>query len=96
MVGFVILVIGKKIAGENKDKIVSATILAFDKYGTADIKYITLPLVIVAFGMFSSLLGLLSNLVFKAEPATMLRNAPYVAIAALLVSSYAYLHYMNF
>lgn len=74
--------------------IISSTILAINGYGL-NIPYITLPLMLVSFGLMSSIIGLLSNLVFRFEPATMLRNAPYIAILGLLGSSYCYLSYLK-
>ncbi len=57
--------------------------------------YATLPLVLAALGMGSSVFGLLSNLVLKSEPAAMLRNATYVAIVAFLGSTYWYIGHMG-
>ena len=54
---------------------------------------ITLPLMLAAFGLISSLVGLCANLVIKSEPSRMLSNATYFAIAALVVSSYGYITY---
>jgi K(+)-stimulated pyrophosphate-energized sodium pump len=51
-----------------------------------------LPITLAALGLASSLIGLLSNLLFVAEPATMLRNATYFAIGAFLIASYFYIH----
>lgn len=53
--------------------------------------YATLPLVLAALGMFSSVIGLLSNLVLRFEPAAMLRNATYVAIVTFLGGTYWYI-----
>jgi len=53
--------------------------------------YVTLPLMLSAFGMVSSVIGLFSNLVFRCEPAAMLRNATYVAIIAFLGCVYWYI-----
>lgn len=74
--------------------VVSSTILAINVY-QSNLVYITLPLMISVGGMFGSLLGLASNLVMRLEPASMLRNATYVAIVGLIASSYAYMHYMQ-
>jgi K(+)-stimulated pyrophosphate-energized sodium pump len=51
-----------------------------------------LPITLAALGLASSLVGLLSNLLITAEPATMLRNATYFAIGAFLLASYGYIH----
>lgn len=72
--------------------IASSIIIAMSSYGN-DLTYITLPLMLAAFGLGSSVLGLLSNLLLKLEPARMLNNATYVAITALLISSYTYVQY---
>ncbi len=75
--------------------IVSATILALNQYHASHLGYATLPLVIVSIGMVGSLVGLVSNLIVKQHPATMLRNATYIAIAVLLAGSYGYIWYMG-
>jgi K(+)-stimulated pyrophosphate-energized sodium pump len=63
--------------------IVSTAILAI---GSAmDAEYIIFPLVLAGIGLLVLLLVLLFNLVLRCEPAAMLRNATYVAIAAFLV-----------
>lgn len=71
---------------------VSSIILGTDMYGL-NLVYITLPVMLSVFGIFGSVLGLLSNLVFRMEPALMLRNATYIAIAFLLGTSYWYIQY---
>lgn len=69
---------------------VSSIILATTAYA-GDVAYLSLPLVLAALGLVSSVVGLLSNMIFKAEPAAMLRNATYIAIALFLGSSYGYM-----
>ena len=69
---------------------VSAIILAITLHADQPL-YVTLPLVLATIGLTSSAVGLLSNLVFKAQPAAMLRNATYVAIIAYLAGAYWYL-----
>lgn len=69
---------------------VSAIILAITLHADQPL-YVTLPLVLATIGLASSAVGLLSNLVFKAQPAAMLRNATYVAIIAYLAGAYWYL-----
>ncbi len=54
--------------------LVAAMILALDAF-PGEISYISLPLILAAIGLICSLIGLLSNLVPKFEPAAMLRNA---------------------
>lgn len=75
--------------------LVSSIILALNTGSEADIRLVTLPLVLSSIGLLSSLVGLLSNLFLKFEPAAMLRNATYVAIAGFLVGTYCYLSYVG-
>lgn len=82
---------GADIYESNIGALVSATILAMSSY-TGDIRYIMFPTVLAGIGLLSSIFGLLSNLVLRAEPAAMLRNATYIAIAAFLGITYGYMH----
>ena len=66
---------------------VSAIILALTAH-TGDFRYIAFPIVLSVIGLFSSVLGLASNLVLNMEPAAMLRNATYIAIAAFIGGAY--------
>lgn len=75
--------------------IVSSTILAIASFGQSELNMVILPLVLAALGIVSSLVGLLSNLVLRFEPAAMLRNATYVAIAVFLAQVYGYIHWMR-
>ena len=68
--------------------IVSTAILAIGS-GLAP-EYIIFPLILAGIGLVSSIVGLLFNLVLRSEPAAMLRNATYVAIAVFLVATYLY------
>lgn len=68
----------------------SAMILAMGVYGT-DVRYVLLPITLSAIGLISSMFGLFSNLVLRLEPAAMLRNATYIAIAVFMGASYAYM-----
>lgn len=74
--------------------LVSSIILGLNAYGTT-IVYITLPLMLAVFGLGGSLIGLLSSLIVKANPAAMLRNATYFAIVFLLATSYYYMRFME-
>lgn len=74
--------------------LVASIILGIDAYGTS-LQYISLPLMLAVFGLGGSLIGLLSNLVLRTNPAAMLRNATYVAIVCLLAGSYYYLNYFQ-
>ncbi|MCF7900066.1 sodium-translocating pyrophosphatase [Candidatus Babeliales bacterium] len=73
---------------------VASIILGLSMYA-GNVHYSTLPLVLAAFGMVSSVFGLLSNLLLKAEPASMLRNSTYIAIGAFLLSVYWYIGFVN-
>ncbi len=70
---------------------VSSTILAYTGH-SSQITYVTLPLMLAAIGLASSVVGLVSNLIFKAEPDAMLRNATYIAIGLFLALSGVYMH----
>ena len=59
----------------------------------SDMSFMLLPIMISAFGLLGSVIGLFSNLFLRFSPAAMLRNATYVAIAFLLASTYAYMRY---
>jgi K(+)-stimulated pyrophosphate-energized sodium pump len=72
---------------------VAAIILAFSNYG--GIKYLSLPLMLSVFGLVGSVFGLLSNFVLKLQPAAMLRNATYIAIAFFVSASVLYINYVN-
>ena len=68
--------------------IVSTAILAIGSQ--MDPEYVMFPLVLAGIGLVSSIVGLLFNLVLRCEPAAMLRNATYVAIAVFLAATYVY------
>jgi len=71
---------------------VSSIILALGSSYSGMISYSSLPLMLAAFGLFSSAFGLISNVILKASPAAMLRNATYVAIIVFLALAYGYLY----
>jgi K(+)-stimulated pyrophosphate-energized sodium pump len=73
---------------------VATVIVASNTYG-GDMTYMLLPVMISAFGLLGSVVGLFSNMFLRFSPAAMLRNATYVAIAFLLVCSYGYMAYMG-
>jgi K(+)-stimulated pyrophosphate-energized sodium pump len=50
---------------------------------------------LAAIGLAGSVVGLLSNLVLKAEPSAMLRNATYIAIGFFLIASGMYMNYVG-
>jgi len=74
--------------------IVSSIILAISTYQGAFI-YTSLPLVLAGLGLVGSVVGLLANLILKAHPAAMLRNATYIAIVVFLGLAYGYLYRTN-
>lgn len=74
---------------------VAAIILATSTFGANAYSYIAFPIILALIGLVSSAGALFSVLFTKAQPATMLRNATYIAIALLLVGTYGYLHAMN-
>jgi K(+)-stimulated pyrophosphate-energized sodium pump len=55
----------------------------------------TLAVVLSAIGLFSSFIGLFMTLVFKAEPAAMLRNSTYFAMLAFVLGSAYYISYVG-
>jgi K(+)-stimulated pyrophosphate-energized sodium pump len=70
---------------------VGAVILATTSVLYSDPIYLRLPLMLAVFGLIGSIVGLLANFVLRLEPAAMLRNASYIAIAVFLALSYYYL-----
>jgi len=73
---------------------IATVIVAQNSYGH-NIAYLLLPVMISAFGLFGSVIGLLSNVFLRFSPSAMLRNATYFAIAFQLIASYAYMTYMG-
>jgi len=73
---------------------VSSIILGITAYGMS-LPYITLPVMLAVIGLGTSVVGLLSNLVLKADPGKMLHNATYVAVILFLGVTYAYLRWMD-
>lgn len=73
---------------------VSSMLLAISAFGQSMV-HITLPLMLATIGLSGSVIGLVSNLILKSEPAAMLRNATYIAIAIFLVGSYGYIYSMG-
>lgn len=73
---------------------ISSILFAIGQF-PGSILHITLPLMISMFGLVGSLGGLFSVLMIRAESATLLRNATYVAILFFLATSYGYMSAMG-
>lgn len=69
---------------------VASIILAVHFYGH-NTAYVSLPIMLAALGLLGSVVGLLSNLVIKAEPITMLMNATNISLGAFLIATFAYM-----
>lgn len=74
--------------------IISAMMLAltFD-HGTS--LYVLLPLILSGIGLISSLLGVASNIFFKADPATLLKQATYVTLTLFTLFSWAAIYFLK-
>jgi len=70
---------------------IASMILAIEGY-SGNLLYISLPIVLSAIGLIGSIVGLLSVFVIRTKLASMLHNATYVAIAAFVAGSYAYIN----
>jgi K(+)-stimulated pyrophosphate-energized sodium pump len=73
---------------------VSAIVLSLHEFGS-DVVYIMLPIVLSAIGLLGSLVGILFNLVLRAQPAAMLRNATYVSMVVFAAGAYGYISYFG-
>lgn len=69
---------------------IGSIVLALNSYGNV-FEYITLPLILVVLGLVGSLVGLVSNALFKVSPSSMLRNATYIAIVVFIGLAYYYM-----
>jgi K(+)-stimulated pyrophosphate-energized sodium pump len=69
---------------------VSTIVLASLKY-PGQMLYITLPLMISAFGLIGSMIGLFATLTLRASSAALLRNATFIAVGFFTLTSYAYI-----
>lgn len=72
--------------------LVSTMILGIEQFGMS-LPHITLPLMLAVFGLAGSVVGLLSSLVLRLEPSSMLNCASYIAVSVLIGGSYIYLSY---
>lgn len=73
---------------------VASILLGTTMYGT-QLAYLTLPVMLAAFGMFGSVAGLFLTSLVRLAPAVMLRIANYIAIAVLLIASYFYIAHLK-
>lgn len=73
---------------------VATIIVAHARYGN-NLEYMLLPVMLSAFGLLSSAIALFANYYMRYSPAAMLRNATYISIAFLLLSSYGYMYFMD-
>jgi len=74
---------------------VSSIILATQSAYSADYRYWALPLALATIGLVGSIIGLVSNKIFKLSPAKMLHSATYVAVVLFLLGSFGFLAYMG-
>ncbi len=74
---------------------VSAIILALANPLYNNFSYTSLPLVMAAIGLVSSIIGLVFNLCFKAQPAAALRWSTFIAIATFIGGIGKYIQYFN-
>ncbi|MFA6066594.1 MAG: sodium-translocating pyrophosphatase [Candidatus Babeliaceae bacterium] len=73
---------------------VSTIILIATQY-PGNFVYLSFPLMVAVFGLFGSLIGLLSNIVIKADSASMLRNASFIAVGVYILASYVYITHVG-
>lgn len=72
---------------------VSSIILALSSVEYRDISYQVLPIILASLGLLSSVIGLFSSALFGTSPASMLRNATYIAIACYILFTAGYLFF---
>ncbi len=60
-----------------------------------NLAYISLPIMLSAIGLLSSIIGLFSVFMFRSNLGSMLHNATYVALAFFFAGSYGYISYMG-
>ncbi len=59
------------------------------------VELVTLPIVLSILGLVGSFAGLFANMLIKAEPAAMLRNATYIAIGVFAVLAFSYMRWLD-
>ncbi len=71
--------------------VVGAMALAVNQF-PGELSYITLPIMLCAIGLVSSIVGFLAAFVMRGQVTTLLQKSTYVAIAAFIGGAYWYLH----
>lgn len=74
---------------------ISAIMLATTSQEYNNLSYHIFPFMLATFGLISSAFGLASNMFLQLHPASMLRNANYIAVISFIAMVGTYLHYMN-
>lgn len=74
---------------------ISAIILGLTSSTYNSAVYHMFPLMLAVFGLISSVVGLGANLLFKTNPAAMLRNATYIAMVLFLGITAVYMYSMQ-
>jgi K(+)-stimulated pyrophosphate-energized sodium pump len=74
--------------------VISALALAVVQYAN-NVAYITLPIMLCAIGLVSSLLSLLFFFKFSSKVETFLQKTTYLAIILFILGAFAYLYVMN-
>lgn len=74
--------------------IISAMMLALTFDDRTSV-YVLLPLLLSGIGLISSLVGVASNIFFKADPARLLKQATYVTLTLFTLFSWATIYFLN-
>ena len=74
--------------------VVGAIALALTSHAN-QLEYISLPIMLCAIGLVASMIGLASSFIFKLKLSAMLHKAAYVAIAAFIGGTYAYMNWLS-
>jgi len=74
--------------------VVGAIVLATQSFA-GNLAYLSLPIMLCAIGLVSSVFGMIAAFVLRSGIGTLLQIATYVAIAVYIGLSYAYLDFMN-
>lgn len=71
---------------------VSTVVVAMSTPGYNSMAYMILPVMVSVFGLFGSVFGLFANYYLHFSPATMLRNATYIAVIFSIAISWLYMN----